>query len=128
MPYSKISNRVYMSKAIDYFALGVRELSKTAAKPGKTRTRVDESCKALILTEDILSSFLIPLHVSKNLNISKTKQDIEKLITSLRFVWKCCFDAFKIGSDWIFSLQGHFNNKEMTKVIHSVSQGYYRNL
>ena len=30
------------------------------------------------------------LHVSKNLNISRTKQDIEKLKTPLRLVWKCC--------------------------------------
>ena len=37
------------------------------------------------------------LHVSKNLNISKTKQDIEKLKTPLRLIWKCS-DAFKIGS------------------------------
>ena len=38
------------------------------------------------------------LHVSKNLNISKTKQDIEKLKTLLRLVWKCCSDAFDTGS------------------------------
>ena len=38
------------------------------------------------------------LHISKNQNISKTKQDIEKLTTPLRFVWKCCCDVFKIGS------------------------------
>ena len=37
------------------------------------------------------------LHV-KNLNISKTKQDIKKLKTPLRLVWKCCSDAFNIGS------------------------------
>ena len=47
------------------------------------------------------------LHVSKNLNISKTKQDIEKLKTPLRLVWKCCSIVFKIGSK-IFSLQWHF--------------------
>ena len=46
-------------------------------------------------------------HVSKNLNISRTKQDIEKLKTSLRLVWKCCSVVFKIGSK-IFSLQWHF--------------------
>ena len=40
------------------------------------------------------------LHVLKNLNISKTKQDIEKLKTPLRLEWKCCSDAF--------SSQGHF--------------------
>ena len=51
------------------------------------------------------------LHVSKNLNISKTKQDIEKLKTPLRLVWKCCSVVFKIGSK-IFSLQWHFNLKE----------------
>ena len=38
------------------------------------------------------------LHVSKHLNIFKTKQDIEKLKTSLiRLVWKCCSDAPEIG-------------------------------
>ena len=47
------------------------------------------------------------LHVSKNLNISKMKQDIEKLKTPLRLVWKCCSVVFKIGSK-IFSLQWHF--------------------
>ena len=47
------------------------------------------------------------LHVSKNLNISTTKQDIEKLKTPLRLVWKCCSVVFKIGSK-IFSLQWHF--------------------
>ena len=47
------------------------------------------------------------LHVSKNLNISRTKQDIEKLKTPLRLVWKCCSVVFKIGSK-IFSLQWHF--------------------
>ena len=46
------------------------------------------------------------LHVSKNPNISKTKQDIEKLKTPLRLVWKCCSVVFKIGSK-IFSLQWH---------------------
>ena len=49
------------------------------------------------------------LHVPKNLNISKTKQDIEKLKTPLRLVWKCCSVVFKIGSK-IFSLQWHFLN------------------
>ena len=48
------------------------------------------------------------LHVSKNLNISKTKQDIEKLKTSLRLEWKCCSVVFKIESK-ISSLQWHFN-------------------
>ena len=41
----------------------------------------------------------------KNQNISKTKQDIEKLKTPLRFVWKCCSDALKIGST-IFHRRG----------------------
>ena len=56
------------------------------------------------------------LHVSKNLNISKTKQDIEKLKTPLRLVWKCCSVVFKIGSK-IFSLQWHFKyfRKEIIK-------------
>ena len=48
------------------------------------------------------------LHVSKNLNISKTKQDTEKLKTSLRLVWKCCSDAFKIGPT-IFRRRGTLN-------------------
>ena len=38
------------------------------------------------------------LHVSKNLNISKTKQVREKLKTSLWLVWQCCSDALKIES------------------------------
>ena len=45
------------------------------------------------------------LHVSKNLNIPKTKQDIEKLKTPLRLVWKCCSDAFKIRTT-IFRRRG----------------------
>ena len=32
----------------------------------------------------------------KNLNISKTKQDIEKLKTPLRLVWKCCSEHLKL--------------------------------
>ena len=35
------------------------------------------------------------LHVSKNLNISKTKQDIEKLKTALRLVWKIGSTIFR---------------------------------
>ena len=58
------------------------------------------------------------LHASKNLNISKTKQDIEKLKTPLRIVWKCCSDAFKIGST-IFSLQWHFK-KDQGPVVRKV--------
>ena len=45
------------------------------------------------------------LHVLKNLNISKTEKDIEKLKTPLRLVWKCCSDAFQIGST-IFRRRG----------------------
>ena len=45
------------------------------------------------------------LHVLKNLNISKTAKDIEKLKTPLRLVWKCCSDAFQIGST-IFRRRG----------------------
>ena len=45
------------------------------------------------------------LHVLKNLNISRTKQDIEKLKTPLRLVWKGCSDAFKIEST-IFRRRG----------------------
>ena len=42
----------------------------------------------------------------ENLNISKTKQDMEKLKTSLRIIWKSCFVTFKIRST-IFSFQWH---------------------
>ena len=52
------------------------------------------------------------LHVSKNLNISRTKQDIEKLKTPLRLVWKYCSVVFKIRSK-IFSLQWHFNRETL---------------
>ena len=45
------------------------------------------------------------LHVLKNLNISKTEKDIEKLKTPLRLVWKYCSDAFQIGST-IFRRRG----------------------
>ena len=55
------------------------------------------------------------LHVLKNINISETKQDIEKLKTPLRLVWKCCSVVFKIGSIKIFSLQWHFKFKELIK-------------
>ena len=47
------------------------------------------------------------LHVSKNLNIPRTKQDIQKLKTPLRLVWRCSV-VFKIGSK-ICSSQWHFN-------------------
>ena len=47
------------------------------------------------------------LHVSKKINISKTKQDIEKLKTPLRLEEKSCSVVFKIESK-IFSLQWHF--------------------
>ena len=58
-----------------------------------------------------MTSEPLNLHVSKNLNISKTKQDIEKLKTLLRLVWKCCSVEFKIGSK-IFSLQWHFKSRQ----------------
>ena len=50
------------------------------------------------------------LHVVKNLNISKTEKDIEKLKTPLRLVWKCCSDAFQIGST-IFRHRGTLSFK-----------------
>ena len=50
------------------------------------------------------------MHASKNHNISKTKQDIEKLKTPLRVVWECCSDAFKIVS-MIFRRRGALNMK-----------------
>ena len=53
-----------------------------------------------------MTSETLNLHVSKNLNISKMKQDNGKLKTTLRLVWKCCCVAFKIGSK-IFPLQWH---------------------
>ena len=43
-------------------------------------------------------------------NISKTKQDIEKLKTPLKFVWQCCSDTLKIGST-IFRRSGTLNWK-----------------
>ena len=53
------------------------------------------------------------LHVLKNLNISKTEKDIEKLKTPLRLVWKCCSDAFQIGST-IFRRRGTLNYNIIT--------------
>ena len=58
-----------------------------------------------------MTSETLKLHVSKNFNISKTKQDIKKLKTPLRLVWKCCSVAFKIRST-IFWLQGHFKARK----------------
>ena len=55
------------------------------------------------------------LHVSKNLNISRTKQDIDKLKTPLRVVWKYCSVVFKIGSK-NFSLQWHFKIRIKTNL------------
>ena len=49
------------------------------------------------------------LHVSKNLNISKTKQDMDKLKKLLRLLWKCCSVALKGGLK-IFSLRWHFKD------------------
>ena len=49
------------------------------------------------------------LHLSKNLNISKTKQDIDKLKTLLRLVWICCSDALQIKST-IFRRWGALNS------------------
>ena len=53
------------------------------------------------------------LHVSKNLNISRTKQDIEKLKTPLRLVLKCCSVVFKIGSKF-FRCSGTFKGQELS--------------
>ena len=64
------------------------------------------------------------LHVSKNLNISKTKEDIEKLKTPLRLVWKCCSVVFKIGSK-IFSLQWHFNHILTSLLMHIYAKNDY---
>ena len=57
------------------------------------------------------------LHVVKNLNISKTEKDIEKLKTPLRLVWKCCSDAFQIGST-IFRHRGTLRNKLFQTLIY----------
>ena len=56
------------------------------------------------------------LHVLKNLNISKTKQDIEEMKRPLRLVWKCCSDAFKIGST-IFRRRGTLNVAAFLQLI-----------
>ena len=52
------------------------------------------------------------LHVLQNLNISKPEKDIEKLKTPLRLVWKCCSDAFQIGST-IFRHRGTLKAKQL---------------
>ena len=62
------------------------------------------------------------LHVSKKLNISKTKQDIEKLKTPLRLVWKCCSDAFQIGST-IFCRRGTLKRNDHPLLCH-LTEGY----
>ena len=58
------------------------------------------------------------LHVSKNLNVSKTKQDIEKLKTPLRLIWKYCSDVFKIGST-IFRRRGTLTFQAVKEFISS---------
>ena len=69
-----------------------------------------------------MTSETLNLHVSKNLNTSKTKQDIEKLKTPLRLVWKCCSVGLKIGST-IFSLQGHVNKPEA--IVQTTQKNYH---
>ena len=67
------------------------------------------------------------LHVLKNLNISKTEKDIEKLKTPLRLVWKCCSDAFQIGST-IFRRRGTLIinlSRETINVANKTHQFYY---
>ena len=65
------------------------------------------------------------LHVSKNLNISKTKQDIEKLKTPLRLVSKCCSDVFKIGST-IFRRRGTLkSNNDRSSLSSLIKLLYY---
>ena len=49
------------------------------------------------------------LYVSKNLNIFKTKQDIEKLKTPLRLVWKCCSVVLKLDQRF-FRCSGTLTN------------------
>ena len=55
-----------------------------------------------------MTSETLNLHVLKNLSISNTKKDIDKLKTPLRFAWICCSDAFQIGST-IFRRRGTLN-------------------
>ena len=50
----------------------------------------------------------------KNLNISETKQGIEKLKTLLSLISKCCSFTIKIGMT-IFSLQWHFKDMTVTQ-------------
>ena len=45
----------------------------------------------------------------ENLNISKSKQDSEKMKTPFWFIWKSCSDVFTIGST-LFSSQWLSNN------------------
>ena len=61
------------------------------------------------------------LHVVKNLNISKTEKDIEKLKTPLRLVWKCCSDAFQIGS----TIFRHRGTLSLTGLTQSINQAIY---
>ena len=61
------------------------------------------------------------LHVVKNLNISKTEKDIEKLKTPLRLVWKCCSDAFQIGST-IFRHRGTLMHQSSGKYSETIKK------
>ena len=69
------------------------------------------------------------LHVLKNLNISKTEKDMEKLKTPLRLVWKCCSDAFQIGST-IFRRRGTLKCALSHDIYHNLifSRGHVENL
>ena len=58
------------------------------------------------------------LHVVKNLDISKTKQDIKRLKTPLRLVRKCCSDALKTGST-IFRRSDTLKSSTKTKDLES---------
>ena len=62
------------------------------------------NCYSHAKFEKFLPTIYRGIHHLTNVFIT-TKQDIEKLKTPLRLVWKCSV-AFKIGST-IFSLQGH---------------------
>ena len=53
---------------------------------------------------------------SETFNLYKTKQDIGKLKTLLKLLWKCCSAALKIRSA-IFSFQWHFNNGQGCREI-----------
>ena len=55
----------------------------------------------------------------ENLDISKTKQDSEKLKTPFKLTWKCCSVEFKIGSTIFFLAVALFKQKLYT--VHEIN-------